>query len=729
MRGDPKCATLEHMFEEVNAAHIAAEAVPESSLAPLGGKRGRSFAAVASLAGLNAQQEAVARFDGGPLRVLAGAGTGKTTALTGRVAALIDSGVVPERVLLLTFTRRAAAAMLTRTTALLSRGGRHRARVPGKVIGGTFHSVAHRTLRRHSAQLGLPAGFSVLDPSDSADLIDMIRDDVVSGNAAKRRFPRKATLIDLYSRAVNTDAALGDVIRGNAPWCLELLEPIAEICRSYVCRKQRLGLLDFDDLLLYWRQALRDDVVGRQLADAFDHVLVDEYQDVNSLQVELLQLLRRSDRRITVVGDDAQAIYGFRSADPRHILEFDSAFPDAVTLSLTANYRSSAEIISVANAVAADAMTGFSTRLVPAGQCVSRGRLPRIFRCGDEQAQSVTVCDEVLASREAGTMLKQQAILVRAAHHTGHLELELGRRAIPFVKYGGLRYLEAAHVKDLLAAFRLADNPRDQISWFRLLQLLAGVGPVGARKAVTALGLESDGDDAEVLLRWPLAAACLPASAQANADRLASALVAKPGEAATNRAQRLRDALAPMITDIYDDHEARLTDLDALVDATANVTRLADVAADQALDPPRSTGTLAGPPTIDDDWLILSTVHSAKGLEWDIVHVLHAADGNFPSDMALTSLAGLEEERRLFYVAVTRPRRQLNVFVPLRYHHHPSARNDRHSWAQPSRFLSDGVQAQFDTVTVVDQHSLSTEITRSVAVADGVSASLAGLWS
>lgn len=727
MRGTPPCATVEHMFETLDHPIIADSA--DSAQSSLAASSDLSFTRMVSRAGLNVDQQAVARFDGGPLRVLAGAGTGKTTALTGRVAALIGAGIVPERILLLTFTRRAASSMLNRTSALLSRRTHTGSNATGKVCGGTFHSVAHRTLRRYSAQLGLPAGFSVLDPSDSADLIDMIRDDVVTSGVAKRRFPRKATLLDLYSRAVNTNSPLSGVVNVSAPWCAEVLEPIAEICRTYVSRKQRLGLLDFDDLLLYWRQALRTDGVGRQLANAFDHVLVDEYQDVNALQVELLQLLRQSDRRITVVGDDAQAIYGFRSADPRHILEFDRAFPDAVTLSLTANYRSSSEIIAVANAVAADAPAGFATRLVSARRTQSSRMLPRMIRCADELAQSVTVCDEVLANRDAGTMLKRQAVLVRAAHHTGHLELELARRSIPFVKYGGLRYLEAAHVKDLLATFRLADNPRDQVSWFRLLQLLDGVGPAGARKAVTALGLDHDGDDADVLLRWPLAAACLPVSAQVNADRLATALASKLGETTAVRAQRLRDALTPMIIDVYDDHEARLADLDALVDAAATVTRLADVAADQALDPPKSTGALAGPPAIDEDWLVLSTVHSAKGLEWDIVHILHAADGNFPSDMALTSAAGLEEERRLFYVAVTRPRKQLNMFVPLRYHHHPSARDDRHSWAQPSRFLSERVQAHCDRTAVVEPEPESVDFTASVAIAAQVDSSLAGLWS
>lgn len=697
-------ARLEHMFDSIQ------------------------IAAVATVAGLNAEQEAVARFDGGPLRVLAGAGTGKTTALTGRVVTLIETGICPERVLLLTFTRRAAATMLNRTNVLLSRHRADRKQPVGRALGGTFHSVAHRVLRQHAAQLRLPAGFGVLDQGDASDLIDVVRDETIANSAVRRRFPRKAMLLELYSRAVNTGKPLSEVVNAVAPWCADSFEPIAQICRSYVSRKQRLGLLDFDDLLLYWRQALRDDVVGRGLASAFDHVLVDEYQDVNSLQVELLQLLRADDPRITVVGDDAQAIYGFRSADPRHILEFDAAFPGAATLSLTANYRSSPEIIAVANAIASAAPAGFCVRLSPAPAAMSRNR-PHLFRCRDEHEQSVTVCDEILSRREQGTLLKQQAVLVRAAHHTSHLELELSRRAIPYVKYGGLRYLEAAHVKDLLAAFRLADNPRDEMSWFRLLQLLDGVGPAGARRAITELGLDRANADADVLLRWPLASERLPPAVRSHADGLAVALVAKPGDTVVGRAQRLRDALAPVIAMAYDDHEARLADLDALVDSASGAARLTDVAADQALDPPRSTGALAGPPVIDEDWLVLSTVHSAKGLEWDVVHMLHCADGNFPSDMALTSPAGLEEERRLFYVATTRPREQLNVYVPLRYHHHPGALDDRHSWAQPSRFLSEDVQALFDKSGGAEPTLAVAGGEGSVCIADDVDASLAALWS
>jgi DNA helicase-2/ATP-dependent DNA helicase PcrA len=405
----------------------------------------------------------------------------------------------------------------------------------------------------------------------------------------------------------------------------------------------------------------------------------------------VLQLLRGQDDRITVVGDDAQAIYSFRASDPRHILEFEADFPGATTLQLTRNYRSSQAILDTANAIADEAPTGFSTRLRAAGGSTAASA-PRMVRCADDDHQAVVVCEQVLAHREAGVALKEQAVLVRAAHHSSRLEIELGRRGIPFVKYGGLRYLEAAHVKDLLAAFRIADNPRDEVAWFRVLQRLPGVGPAKARRAVTALGLLADGEDGEVMLRWPLALAELPAAAQGPAQVLAVAI-------ATKHAEPLRAAMEPLIRETYDNAEERLADLDVLVAAAAVLPRLSDVAADHALEPPRSTGDLAGPPSIDEDWLVISTIHSAKGLEWDVVHVVHAADGNIPSDMALGDRAGLEEERRLFYVAMTRARREEHVYVPLRYHHRPNG--DQHSWAQPSRFLSAKVRSTMDEVTLL----------------------------
>jgi DNA helicase-2/ATP-dependent DNA helicase PcrA len=665
------------------------------------------------LGGLNDEQRAVAQFDGGPLRVLAGAGTGKTTALSARVARLVADGIPAERVLLLTFTRRAARQMVDRSQARLARAQIR----SGRVAGGTFHSVAHRTLRQHAARLGLPEGFSVLDPADAGDVMDVVRDETVKDLPNSRRFPRKSTLLDLYSRAVDTSTPVAEVVTAMAPWASDLVEPIGAVCKAYIARKRRLGLLDFDDLLLHWRQALRDDLVGASLGGMYDHVLVDEYQDVNALQVEILQQLRRSDQRLTVVGDDAQAIYSFRASDPRHILEFDQDFPGATTLHLSTNYRSTQALLDTANALAEDAPTGFSTRLRAADPRPAEP--PRLIRCADEDHQSVLVCEQVLALREQGTALQEQAVLVRAAHHSDRLEIELGRRGIPFRKYGGLRYLEAAHVKDLLAAFRIADNPRDEVAWFRVLQLLPGVGPTKAKRAVTALGLLADGEDGDVMLRWPLAAEVLPAIAKEPAEAVARALQ-------TKQAEPLRQAMAPLIRAAYDDSEQRLADLDVLVAAAASLPRLSDVAADHALEPPRSTGDLAGTPAIDEDWLVISTMHSAKGLEWDVVHVLHAADGNIPSDMALTDRNGLEEERRLFYVAMTRARHDVDVYVPVRYHHRPSG--DRHSWAQPSRFLSDGVRATMTELTVVRPESTDAADLATVDTTSAVDAALDELF-
>jgi DNA helicase-2/ATP-dependent DNA helicase PcrA len=668
------------------------------------------------LDGLNDEQRAVAQFDEpAALRVLAGAGTGKTTALTARVARIVADGTPAERVLLLTFTRRAARQMIDRSHTRLARAGLR----SGRVSGGTFHSVAHRTLRQHAARLGLPEGFSVLDPSDAADVMDVVRDETVKSLPNGRRFPRKSTLLDLYSRAVDTGTPVGEVINAVAPWASDLAEPIGAVCKAYIARKRRLGLLDFDDLLLHWRQALRDDLVGRSLGGLYDHVLVDEYQDVNALQVEVLQLLRTHDPRLTVVGDDAQAIYSFRASDPKHILDFGLDFPASATLRLGTNYRSTRSILDTANALADDAPAGFSTRLHAAE--AGPDQKPRLVRCADEDHQSALVCEQILEHREQGTALREQAVLVRAAHHSDHLEIELGRRGIPFVKYGGLRYLEAAHVKDLLAAFRIADNPRDEVAWFRVLQLLPGVGPTKAKRAVSALGLLADGEDSDVLLRWPLALAELPAAAHAQAEAVARAV-------GTKQAEPLRQAVAPLIRANYDNAEERLVDLDLLVEAAARVPRLSDVAADHALEPPRSTGDLAGVPAIDEDWLTISTMHSAKGMEWDVVHVIHAADGNIPSDMALNDRNGLEEERRLFYVAMTRPRREAHVYVPLRYHHRPAGRDDRHSWAQPSRFLTDNVAATMDQVTLLRDDATDAADFATVDTTTAVDAHLGGLF-
>jgi DNA helicase-2/ATP-dependent DNA helicase PcrA len=656
---------------------------------------------------LNGEQQEAVEHDGGPLLVLAGAGTGKTTTLTARVGRLLERGVPAHRVLLLTFTRRAAAEML-------GRAARDRRQQPW---GGTFHSVAHRIVAANAAALGLPGTFAVIDPADAADLLDFVREEQGLARAG-RRTPRKGLLLDLYSRSVNTGRPLSETLAEAAPWAADLVEPVAGVIKAYVARKRARALLDFDDLLLYWRAAVRDDVLGRRLAGLFDAVLVDEYQDVNQLQVDIVRGLCAGDAGLTAVGDDAQAVYGFRGASARHILDLPAQFPGTTVVRLVRNYRSTQQILDLANAAWAGAAVRYAKDLVAVRPGGSR---PELVDCADEATQAEQVCVRMLAARERGTRLRDQAVLFRAGRGSDLLELELTRRRIPYVKYGGLRYLEAAHVKDLLALYRLADNPRDETAWFRLLQLLDGVGPATARRVVDGLALDRDG----VLDRWDPAA--LPECARADAGRLVAAL----SERGPERADVLRRALVPVVQGAYPDAAARLADLERLSDAAVAHGDLRTFVVELALDPPRSTGADAVPPSVDEDWLVLSTVHSAKGLEWDVVHLLHVTEGSFPSDMGVSTADGLDEERRLFHVALTRARDTLHLYAPLRYHHHPRARDDRHSFAQRSRFLDQAALACCDRTGVEPEiaaaPALGGGLTGS-APARTVAAELDALW-
>jgi ATP-dependent DNA helicase UvrD/PcrA len=650
----------------------------------------------ASLESLNEAQRRAATHADGPLLILAGAGTGKTTALCARVAWLVEQGVAPERILLLTFTRRAAREMLSRARALV--GSRTTSRF---VAGGTFHSVAYRTILREAPALGLD-GVSLFDASDGADLLDLLREELGLAST-ERRFPRKGTLLDIYSRTVNAQQPLADVLAESFPWCAEYGEEIAQLFRAYTARKRALCALDLDDLLLYWHAALADGGLGSRLAGQYEHVLVDEYQDVNALQVEIVRALcgERAHENVTVVGDDMQAIYGFRAADPAHILGFPSLYPDATVVKLERNYRAPQPLLDVGNEVAVHAARSFARRLTAERDGERR---PELVFCPDELRQAVEVCERVLTCREEGALLREQAVLMRAGHHSDLLELELSRRSIPFVKYGGIRYLEAAHVKDFVALLRVATNPSDRLSLFRLLQLLDGIGPVLARRLCEEL-LADEPVPADLPGRWRNAD--VPAAARAGGGRLLDTLAASSADAVGVRTERLREALAPLIRDAYADGETRLVDLEQLVGAAAQATSLERFVAELVLDPPLSTADYAGPPGLDEDYLVLSTIHSAKGLEWDHVHVIHASDGNIPSDMALSTKDGLEEERRLFYVAVTRARRSLAVYVPVRYYHRPHARDDAHGYGKPSRFLTERLQALCDLVRVGDDEAES----------------------
>lgn len=633
-----------------------------------------------------AQREAVEHL-GGPLLVVAGAGSGKTWTLACRVARLVERGVRPERILLLTFTRRAAREMLSRAERLTGAGRRL-----GRVWGGTFHAVANRLLRLHGRAVGLAPDFTVIDRADTADLMDLVRGELDLGSG-ERRFPRKDTLADLYSRTVNAGSRLADVLARDYPWCAEHVEDIGRVFDGYLARKRQQHLLDYDDLLVYWN-ALARSPSAEVIAGLFDHMLVDEYQDTNPVQADVLAALKPDGWGLMVVGDDAQAIYSFRAATVRNILEFPERFPGTRIVRLEQNYRSTTPILEATNAVIAlsperHEKTLWSER--------PGSRRPVLLTCLDEADQADAVCRTVLEHRERGVLLREQAVLFRAGHHSDLLEVELARRNIPFVKYGGLAFVETAHVKDALALLRVLENPFDEVSWFRVLQLLDGVGPATARRLMSEIvvGGRPRSPVARLVEGKPLR---VPAPARPELDRLREAL--RDCSAAevpiATQVERIRRFLEPVLRRRSDDAEARIRDLEQLEVVAAGYPTRERFVTDLALDPPISTSDLAGPPHPDEDSLVLSTIHSAKGGEWDVVYVIHAADGMIPSDLATGDEERIEEERRLLYVALTRARDALYVTFPLRYHRANRGLEDRHWYAQLTRFLPAEVRTRFE---------------------------------
>jgi DNA helicase II / ATP-dependent DNA helicase PcrA len=650
----------------------------------------------ATLEGLNeAQRRAVTygqpRPDGrgvsaGALLVVAGAGTGKTMTLAHRVGHLVVAGVPPERILLLTFSRRAAREMLRRARrivgqALADHGRGDAVKFPW---AGTFHSVANRLLREYAANLGLAPGFSVLDRGDSADLMDVARQELALGDHA-RRFPRKDTCLAIYSRSVNAQAALDACLAEGWPWCEEWRAELRSLFRRYVELKQAGSMLDYDDLLLWWHGLMASPVLAADVGARFDHVLVDEYQDTNLLQAEILLRLRPDGQGLTVVGDDAQSIYSFRAADVENILRFPGQFASpAEVVTLEENYRSVQPVLDAANALMRPAERQFRKELRSARPS---GQRPFHVTVADDEAQSEYVVNAILAARETGQLLQNQAVLFRASHHSDRLELELVRRNIPFVKYGGLKFLEASHVKDLLAVLRWVDNPRNRIAAFRCLQLLPGIGPALAAKAFG--WLEAHQFAPAVLADWR------PPSAAAPYWAGLVELLAGAGNGEGDwrpEVGRAREWYRPQLERIYDEWPTRLGDLEALEQIAGKFATREQFLTELTLDPPQATGDLAGPPLLDEDYLVLSTIHSAKGQEWDSVYILNVADGNFPSEFSTGKPALIEEERRLLYVAMTRARSALHLVAPLKYWVPQQPRHgDRHVYGARSRFLDDRV--------------------------------------
>ncbi len=632
--------------------------------------------------GLNGAQRRAVDHRAGPLLIAAGAGTGKTRTLVSRLARMLDDGVPPERVLLVTFSRRAAAELTARAGHLTD------PLVAGRVVAGTFHAVAHRVLSRFGTGLGLAERFSVLGPGDTRDLLALVRAPVAA--ESRGRFPRTETVGAVYGRTVSGHRPLEETVARHFPWCLDDVDGLRTIFTGYTERKRAQHTLDLEDLLLYWRAAVRDPVVGPVVAGQFDQVLVDEYQDTNLVQSDIVSALGAHGLGITVVGDDAQAIYSFRSATVRNILDFPDQFAGTTRIVLAQNYRSTGPILELANAVIADTGDGVRTQLwsEEAG-----GTRPSLATCPDQQAQATAVGQAIIDHCESGVPLRDQAVLFRAGHHSDLLEVELRRRRIPFVKYGGLRFLEAAHVRDLLATLRIVQNPWDELAWMRVLRLARGAGPASVERVLATIGVRTPDrrgpDPLDVFCTDPAGCGGAPGAA-ADLTVLADALDAGRGGGLPVGVQveTVAAALDPMIRHRYDHPEPRLADFDALARVAAGSPTTGQFVADLTLDPPTSTGDLAGPPALDDDWLTLSTVHSAKGGEWGVVHLIHVADGAFPSDMATGDADGIDEERRHFYVALTRAKHHLHLYAPLRYHHgDPSGRTDRHSYAVRSRFL------------------------------------------
>jgi DNA helicase-2/ATP-dependent DNA helicase PcrA len=646
---------------------------------------------------LNPRQREAAQAGPRPLLIIAGAGTGKTNTLAHRVAHLILGGTQPERILLLTFTRRAALEMTRRAQRIVGEVQKE-VRLPWS---GTFHSIANRLIRRHCRRLGLDESFSVLDRGDAADLIDLVRHERGLSKAEKR-FPRKDTCLAIYSHRVNTQRPLKETLQSMFPWCAEWEDALAGLFKDYVEKKLATHALDYDDLLLYWHAMSSDPVLAAEIGARFDHVLVDEYQDTNVLQAEILKGLKPSGEGLTVVGDDAQAIYSFRAATIENIVGFPDQFGNARTVVLEENYRSTQPVLDAANA-----LIGKNLR-----SRKGKGPKPRYVTVADDEAQAQYVVKRVLEARERGVLLRRQAVLFRSSHHSDVLELELVRRNIPYVKYGGLKFLEAAHVKDLLAVLRWADNPKNRVAAFRALQLQAGVGPAGAERAFTrfeAAGFSWSG------LR----------SGSSDLDALFLFLGNSPWE---GQVQRVREWYTPHLERLYDAAQVRAGDLLQLERIATQFATRESFLSEMALDPPSATSDLAGAPYLDEDYLVLSTIHSAKGQEWDAVFLLNVADGNFPSEFSTGRPDLIEEERRLLYVAMTRAKTDLHLMAPLKYYVTQQSRmGDRHVYGAKSRFLTRAVMQCLDGVAYGEPVEPAASLEGKAAV--DVAARLRGLWS
>ena len=628
-----------------------------------------------------------------PLLVIAGAGSGKTNTLAHRVANLIRHGADPQRMMLLTFSRRAAQEMERRVGGVLQKAlGLTGAAPPNLPWSGTFHSIGARLLREYAPRIGLEDSFTIHDRGDAEDLMGLVRHEIGLSDS-KKRFPLKGTCLGIYSRVLNTRDPLPLVLQSVYPWCTQWEDELKKLFGAYVEAKQQQNVLDYDDLLAFWADMMAEPALADEIGERFDHLLVDEYQDTNKLQAEIILGLKPSGQGVTVVGDDAQSIYSFRGATVRNILDFPHQFTQpARVVTLERNYRSTQPILEASNAVIAAARERHAKDLFTDKASGQRAQLVLV---PDEAQQARWVADEVLRQREAGTVLKSQAVLFRTSHHSAALELELARRNIPFVKFGGLKFLEASHIKDVMAVLRFAQNPRGRMAGFRAVQLVPGIGAATATRLLDAMGEASDPHAALQSFEPP---------PQAKEDWLQLAsLFAKLNDPELAWPADMEVAKAwylPQLERMHDDAQVRKLDVEQLARLAAGYGSRERFLTELTLDPPEVTSDQSGPPLRDEDYLVLSTIHSAKGQEWKAVHVLNIVDGCIPSDMATGTTEEIEEERRLLYVAMTRAREHLHLIVPQRFYvTQQSGGGDRHMYAGRTRFISEAMLPCFEQVT------------------------------
>jgi DNA helicase-2/ATP-dependent DNA helicase PcrA len=627
-----------------------------------------------------------------PLLVIAGAGSGKTNTLAHRVAHLIVNGVDPRRILLMTFSRRAASEMTKRVERIARKVMSDNACVMTDALtwAGTFHGIGARLLRMYCDQIGLGSNFTIHDREDSADLMNLTRHDL-GFSKTESRFPTKGTCLAIYSRCVNAETPIAQVLGVSFPWCSGWAEDLKELFAAYVEAKQKQNVLDYDDLLLYWAQTMNDPSLAKEIGGRFDHVLVDEYQDTNRLQSSILLALKPGGHGLTVVGDDAQSIYSFRAATVRNILDFPVQFsPPANIITLDRNYRSTQTILAAANGVIDLAKERFTKNLWTDR---TSGAKPQLVTVRDEADQARCIVEHILENRESGTLLKQQAVLFRTSSHSGPLEIELTRRNIPFVKFGGLKFLDAAHIKDMLALLRFTENPRDRVAGFRLMHLIPGVGPTSAQRVLDHMASDAN----------PIAAlADAPTPPRAGEDWKAFTDVVADLRHSSWPVdlERARLWYEPHLDRIHEDADTRRADLIQLEQIASGYSSRERFLTELTLDPPDATSDKAGLPLLDEDYLVLSTIHSAKGQEWKSVFVLNVVDGCMPSDLGAGTAAEIEEERRLLYVAMTRAKDDLHLVVPQRFFTHGQhAQGDRHVYASRTRFIPDRLLGLFEKTT------------------------------